>query len=553
MVVKNRCIFAALSFSITHRQLFRSWREKQRATPFHFLHKSSRLSFEKCVLTLNIEFVVRHGLLNGWFRSTPKFILLRIRGSPVVSSPLNNLLPEDHPAPPGPDQSHSGSQPTLGHLGVTQRLEYLRQQFAPAETENVTAELTDGRSRRVGSLTESLLVRRSLKSALALAVAALVVWLPAQRLFQPTSVEAIVNARTLTLRAPIDGVVSLAPTNLSIGTTFATGSPLLRITNNRADQTRFDDLRRLQANAEIETAALIIRLGSIERMHNELVAQTRQFQMGRIAQLEARIQESKSNLAAAATRQEETAAVLERALELDTNGFQPKALLQKLRRDNEIAKQDVRAIAERIKGITVELESARSGSFLGDSYNDRPRSSQRADELEQQIVELQTRIIEKKSMIRQLQADVDIERNRVQLNSEAAVLAPSSGTVWELLTAPGEQVQRGQDLMRLLDCTSALITAVVSETVYNGLKIGSAATFRLRNSDAAMPGRVVNLTGVASAAANYAIPPSSLRKEPYRVVVEVPSLANAGQSCNLGRTGQVVFAGEIVAIPAASQ
>jgi hypothetical protein len=56
-----------------------------------------------------------------------------------------------------------------------------------------------------------------------------------------------------------------------------------------------------------------------------------------------------------------------------------------------------------------------------------------------------------------------------------------------------------------------------------------------------MRGRVVNLTGVASAAANYAIAPSSLRKEQYRVAVEVPELAHSGQRCDLGRTGQVVF------------
>ena len=63
-------------------------------------------------------------------------------------------------------------------------------------------------------------------------------------------------------------------------------------------------------------------------MHGDFVAQTRLFQIGRIAQLEARIEESKSNLAASTTRQEETAAVLERALELDSKGFQPKALLK---------------------------------------------------------------------------------------------------------------------------------------------------------------------------------------------------------------------------------
>jgi hypothetical protein len=76
----------------------------------------------------------------------------------------------------------------------------------------------------------------------------------------------------------------------------------------------------------------------MEQMHVEFVAQTQLFQKGRIAQLEARVEESKSNLAAASTRQKETAAILERAVQLDAGGFQPKALLQKVRRDENVAK-----------------------------------------------------------------------------------------------------------------------------------------------------------------------------------------------------------------------
>jgi len=338
--------------------------------------------------------------------------------------------------------------------------------------------------------------------------------------------------------------VSSVPTELAVGATFPSGTALLRISNSRADRTRLDDLRRLEERTKIETTGLKTRLDSIEQMHDEFVAQTRLFQKGRIAQLEARVEESKSNLAAATTRQEETAAVLKRALELDTKGFQPKALLEKVRRDDQIAKQDVRSIEHRIKGIMVELESARSGSFLGDSYNDRPRSSQRADELQQQIIELSSQLAERQSTLLQLQKEINVERERLQLNSDALVLAPSSSTVWELLTASGEHVQRGQELMRLLDCNAAVVTAVVSESVYNRLQVGSAASFRLRDGYVTMPGRVVNLTGVASATANYAIAPSSLLKEQYRVAVEVPDLRNDGRGCNLGRTGQVVFANQ---------
>jgi biotin carboxyl carrier protein len=432
------------------------------------------------------------------------------------------------------------SNPELSRLNVEQRLAYLRTQFSPAEADKSKVD-ADGQSWSLPKLFQNVLARRAAKSAAALVAVGFVVWVPTQRLFQTTSVEAIVNARTLTLRAPIDGIVSSVPTELAVGVTFQSGTRLLRITNSRADRTRFDDLVRLEARTKIEATGLQTRLDSIKQMHGEFVGQTQLFQKGRIAQLEARVEESKSNLAAANTRQEETAAILERAIRLGANGYQPEAFLQKVRRDNEIARQDTRSIEQRIKGIMVELESARSGYFLGDSYNDRPRSSQRADELQQQIIELSSQLTEKQSTFLQLQKEITIERDRLDLNSDASVLAPASSTVWELLTASGEHVQRGQELMRLLDCNAALVTAVVSESVYNRLQIGSAASFRLRDGYVAMPGRVVNLTGVASAAANYAIAPSALLKEQYRVAIEIPDLRNDGQGCNLGRTGQVIF------------
>jgi multidrug resistance efflux pump len=430
------------------------------------------------------------------------------------------------------------SDPGLGHLDVEQRLEYLRRQFSPDPTEPHVVPAVESAPKPAFS--QNVLVRRTVKSCVAFAVAAAVVWMPVQRLLQTTSVEAVVNARTLTLRAPIDGIVSPAPADLSVGATLEAGTPLFRITDSRADRSRFDDVQRLRERTESEINGLKTRLEAIERMHDGFVTQTRLFQKGRIAQLEARVEESNSNVVAAETRQQETASVLSRALELDANGFQPKALLEKVQRDNEIAKQDARAIAQRIKGIEVELESARSGAFLGDSYNDRPRSSQRADELQQQIIEISSQLAERQSLLGRLENDLTIERDRLQLSSDAPVLAPSSAKVWELLTAPGEHVQRGQELIRLVDCHAALVTAVVSEAVYNRLQIGTGATFRLRERDAGMPGRVVNLTGVASAAANYAIAPSFLRKEQYRVTVDVPQLS--AQGCNLGRTGQVVFA-----------
>jgi hypothetical protein len=36
------------------------------------------------------------------------------------------------------------------------------------------------------------------------------------------------------------------------------------------------------------------------------------------------------------------------------------------------------------------------------------------------------------------------------------MIAPAKGTVWEMLTAPQEQVHRGQELVRVLDCGGAV-------------------------------------------------------------------------------------------------
>ena len=49
---------------------------------------------------------------------------------------------------------------------------------------------------------------RLIKSALGLALVAAVGWMPAQRLFQVSSVEAVVNARLVTVRSPINGIVA---------------------------------------------------------------------------------------------------------------------------------------------------------------------------------------------------------------------------------------------------------------------------------------------------------------------------------------------------------
>jgi multidrug resistance efflux pump len=392
--------------------------------------------------------------------------------------------------------------------------------------------------------------RKVLKTAIALAIAIFVGWGPTQRLMQTTSVEAIVNAPLITLRSPIDGEIAATADVLAVGASYAPGTPIAKIVDRRADRARLDDLRRAVGQVEDERTSLQAKLASATALHAEFLEQTRQFQNGRVQQLEARVREVRSDIAANKARREEAAAVLQRASELESRGAQSRATLDKARRDHEILIHTIAATEHRLKSIEIELAATRNGFFLGDSYNDRPRSAQRADEMQQQIGELQADLKQRDARIARLKTELEGEAARFADMSEVSVVAPSRGSVWEVLTAPGEQVKRGQELARMLDCNSAVVTAAVSESVYNRLRVGQPAKFRLRDGSKNLDGRIVHLTGVAAAPANFAIAPSALTRESYRVTVKVPDLAKSA-TCDLGRTGRVLFSspGEVAAAP----
>ena len=71
--------------------------------------------------------------------------------------------------------------------------------------------------------------------------------------------------------------------------------------------------------------------------------------------------------------------------------------------------------------------------------------------------------------------------------------------------------------MRVLDCAGAVVTATVSESIYNKLWIGQPAKFQLRGMSEAYAGTVVGLTGLTAAGSNYAIDQTAMTREPYHV------------------------------------
>ena len=381
---------------------------------------------------------------------------------------------------------------------------------------------------------------RLFKTAVALAAVIGLGWTPLQRFLQNTSAEATVNARLVTLRAPIAGTVHLAGPGERVGTEIDAGTPLLTIENPREDRTQLDTLRRDISGLESEREALGRRKAQLQDLQGSLREQRDAFQAGRVAQLEARIASLKAEIAAADAKESETKSALARSQSLKAQGWQTEAALETAEREHKVALNTEEALRQQMVATKVELDAARRGLFVGDSYNDIPRTAQRLDEVAQEIIGLDTDIGQKTQRIAQLRSEFSLEQKRFDVRSRAALNAPVPGRIWEVLTANGEEVSHGQDLMRVLDCAGVRVTAAVSESVYNELRIGQPATFHLRGGSEELEGRVTGLHGLAAVPGNWAIEQTALAREPYHVTVEVPNLAN-GPDCHVGRTGKVTF------------
>lgn len=333
------------------------------------------------------------------------------------------------------------------------------------------------------------------------------------------SADAVINARVATVRAQIAGDVSLQPRLL--GSTVSQGEALGSIRDSLVDAVRLEDLQRERATASAELARSQAEIQALEASLRDLSARQDDYQAERVAQLEAELEIARLEAELAGP-----------AVADDADAPQTVSSIQ-----GAIAQQRIR-IAE------IALEAARAGRYLGDGFNDAPFSEQQIVLRELRLAELNAAANQQASILEALDARVDSERLRVNRLDSRQITSPVNGRLWELLSEDGEIVQRGQDLLRIVNCDATLVTLSVTESVYNRLSIGNAARFRMREDGRIFDGTIIRLAGAGAATIyrNLAITPSQRHLERFDVTLLVPALRQDPQlACAIGRTGRVFF------------
>ena len=381
-----------------------------------------------------------------------------------------------------------------------------------------------------------------IKIAIAVALIAFFGWRPAQRLLYATSAEAIVNARIVTLRAPIAGTVGDWASDVKVGRLLLAGKAVFKLDDAQADRSRVDDMRRALDLRQLEQRTAQDKLAMLSGWRAELANQVNEFRNGRLKQLAAREAEYAADAAAAAEREDMADHAAARSDELASRGVQSNAMRERTEADGKVAVLSAEAARKRLEGVRVELSATQRGFFVGDTFNDVPASAQKLRDVELMIAELKSKLTEIDASIAVYKSHLALEIERFDRQSTASIKVPADGRVWEMLTSPGEVVQRGQDLMRILDCRTTVVTAGVDEATYNMVALGSRATFRFRGETVQHEARVVGLNGLATVSSNFAIQQNSLLREPYHVTIELQGL-DEGEVCRIGRTGTVMFGG----------
>lgn len=333
-----------------------------------------------------------------------------------------------------------------------------------------------------------------------------------------TSADAVINARVTTVRAPIAGEISLQPRTL--GSTVSRGESLGSIRDTLADAVRLEDLQRERATAAADFARFQLEIAALEQSLESLAARQREYQQERVAQLEAEL---------TITRLE---AQLTGPADTDHTDTQTVLGLQ-------------RAIAdERVRIAEIALEAARQGRFLGDGFNDAPFSEQQIVQRELRLAEANAAAEQHSSILDAIDARLGTERLRVNRLDSRQLLSLANGRLWELLADDGETVQRGQDILRIVNCDAPLVTLSVTEFVYNRLAIGDPASFRMTGDGRTFDGTITRLAGSGAATIyrNLAIAPSQRHLERFDVTLLVPGLREEPElGCAIGRTGRVFF------------
>ena len=373
------------------------------------------------------------------------------------------------------------------------------------------------------------------------------------RMSSVLSVDAVVNGALVELKAPEKGIVS--PATVATGDRIRREQALFTITNERASEVQFQAVAGRMKQQQQELLAVRAKLGRKQDMLSQVeqdAAQQIELEgsevTSQIYQLESELQGAKSRLKLAKLN-------YGRLVKLQQQGAIPAIDVEIAQSEQEQRASDVASLANRIRTQRVNQVAIAEGLTLGRTRsNYDPTIRQQELSLEISALEQEATVLEQRIQNTQAEAlKVQEDTRRQQLTE---VEAPASGVLWEMLAQPGQFVQQGETLGKMMDCEQRWVDAVVDENALGSLKIGTPASVQLHGAEEVVLQGSVSMVrgGVGRLAAGEDVMAPLQRNLPrhtqVRIKLQTPTAAalvahnpsiEAANLCYIGYTGRVTF------------
>jgi multidrug resistance efflux pump len=382
------------------------------------------------------------------------------------------------------------------------------------------------------------------KIAAAAAFAVAAVYFAGEQVFTASSLEGTVTSPLITIRSPIDGVVSV--NGLKPGSPVGQQDPVFTVEDRLVDNRLRIELEAKLASSRREILVIDAKRADLEALRDDIQQRSATHKAATVARLEYIIAETSAQLSAAKAQAERSHTESHRMITLAASGVAAQAKLE----DTTLGEQKARFEAERLsaamKRLNVELSAAKSGVLLGEGYSDSPYSQQRIDELSMHLIELSAERASLENTQRELAARLGAEQRHEDDLRRYAINSPIDGVVWNLRVASGAVVNRDMPLADVVDCNSAFVEAVVPDSHYDDLHVGERVDVKLRGNDQRLTGTIRSVRGQSAVIDRNSLAASlnPRHNDSLTVSVEIDRRALQQLSngvCEIGRSAKVVF------------
>jgi multidrug resistance efflux pump len=376
---------------------------------------------------------------------------------------------------------------------------------------------------------------------LAVLVAGTAIYAPS--VLYTTSSEAILNARFVTLAAPIAGRITRPPP--AEGTMVAAGSSLLTIDNPTLDESRLTELETSRTHTATELAAQRELIETLDHQLATLDAQVSEYRASTVATLELLAREAAAAAVAARATATEAQHSYQRKYALRTSAGTSEADLDHAEQTAVRTDADAQRMELVPQRLAEQIGAAKQGIYVGQDRNDVPYSQQRADEFRLRRAEAQAQVSALTLRLDQLDRQVAIEQARVARLSSAKLHAPVGGVVWRPMVLAGSAVAGETELMSLIDCSQLYATATFNARRFDDFRPGGRALIHVLGSDSNLTGTVVDIRALerSDAEERFAAPLPRLGDRQILAIIRVdnPQAMATEKYCNVGRRVEVRF------------